>query len=317
MPDAMGRRNTPILPENEQTALFTALAQFDDAFQQPTPVGKSMEGIATEINPALRVEELGREVARTKTSGLADRAWKITTPSGAGFVYADRKHQVWIDVSRLAPGKSLGNQVYGVAEAFAVNNGRVFIGDPAGLSRTGFFRRLENMISSTLRYGSTDHLMPHKAQLEPESYYDGHPAFKGLGLNWKVGDTSHNLAEMLRVSYEAARRNMKDLEHFVYDFDRNEFVDTRSGRGRDRESLENVLLPRDSGKATGSHPVYRGGSTTKARVVLLNTVVRQGGEAGRRSLLATLGDLLSRERLEGPPFIRSSTPSPTEPEPEA
>lgn len=267
---------------------FTLLAQFDEA---PTPEGRELPGIVQEIDTGYVARVLPKAQAAPKG---ASKAWEITAPSGAkAQVYEDRGN-VWIDVSRFQPGKDMGNVVYGAVAGYAHNAGKVFIGDPAGLSRTGFYRRLENMISSTLRYGTTDHLRPHEAQLDPETYYDGEEEFKGLGIDWKPGDTEHNLTSMMRAAYNAALRNTPKIKDIIYDFDRQQFVDTRTGRSVLRGRLKDYV----SGVTGKSSPRYSGGSTTAARAVLFNTFLQGRGKTGRPAPLAAFGGQLRRGRVD-------------------
>lgn len=186
-----GDRGPKIDTTNRRTALFTALAQFDEAFQQPRPEGKTVEAISREIDPGYRAKAMPEMFARDKTKGRASKAWEITVPASdvrVGWLFEDERGRVWIDVHLLRPGVDAGNKIYGIAAGYAHNAGKVFIGDPEGLSPIALFRRLENMISSALRYGTTDHLYPHAAQVDPEGYYSSvqeYPDFaadaRGLG----------------------------------------------------------------------------------------------------------------------------------------
>ncbi|GHT96729.1 hypothetical protein FACS1894116_14280 [Betaproteobacteria bacterium] len=125
--------------------------------------------------------------------GPGVKMWEIVTPKGRhGYLFENKNGEVWIDVASLKPGEDIGNIIYGIAEGYAHNNGKQFIGDPMGLSPTGFYRRLENMISSALRYGTTDHLKPHEAQTNPTGYYSGHDKKFAdeageFALDWKQG----------------------------------------------------------------------------------------------------------------------------------
>lgn len=299
------RKGAPkIDTSNRLTALFTALAQFDDAFQRPTPKGKTVEAIAQEVDPGYRAKAMPSGFARQKTKGRATRAWEISVPASgtrAGYLFEDDRGRVWIDVSQLRPGIDAGNVIYGIAAGYAYNTGKVFIGDPEGLSPMAFFRRLENMISSALRYGTTDHLYPHAAQVDPVGYYTSvmhHPDMardtKGLGLDWKEGDFTHNLTEMMRVSYNAAIRFAPELQHVIYDFDSRQFIDERTGERRSGEAGER-LAQRLSGQ---SPQRYLAGSATQARAALINTLVRRAGKEDWRKVMAALVDQLHGRGLD-------------------
>lgn len=298
------RRAPKIDTTNRRTALFTALAKFDEAFQLPTPEGKTLEAIAQEIDPGYRAKAMPEMFAREKTKGRATKAWEISVPRSnirVGYVFEDARGRVWIDVSQLRPGIDTGNVIYGIVSGYAHNAGKQFIGDPEGLSPMAFFRRLENMISSALRYGTTDHLYPHAAQIDPAGYYSSamdYPDFaeetKGLGLDWKEGDFSHNLSEMMRVSYNAAIRFAPELRDVIYDFDTRQFVDAATGERRSRDTFKDV-----SGRLRARPGArYLGGSSTLARAALVNTLLRREGKEAWRGIMVALSDQLRGRGLD-------------------
>jgi hypothetical protein len=268
-----------VLTDNDMNTAFTLLALHDDAFQQVTPKGKTLQRVVEEIDPGYKVTSFnpGRD---------ADRGWVLITPSGAeGYVY-ERGGKVWIDVSDLTPGKDSGSLIYGMVAGYAHNTKKTFVGDPMGLSEKGFYRRLENMISSTLRYGTTDHLAPHDYQVHTKGRYINNDAeFEGLELDWKPGDTAHNLASMLRVAYNAALRNTPGIKDFIYDFGKQAFVDTRTGDSVSRKGL-GAAVRVHAGKTS---PSYTGGSATAARAVLYHTLLQGRGTKGWASGLVVAG----------------------------
>lgn len=298
-------RKTPIVKDNRVNATFTALAKFDEAFQQPTPTATDPVKIAKQIDPGFKVEKLNDFFAADWKDEELPQVWQINSPraeDGKANLYDDGR-RVWIDVSGFKAGESQGNLVYGIAAAYAHNNGKVFIGDPMGLSPVAFFRRLENMISSALRYGTTDHLAPHAAQTTPEKYFrdEAHnPEFaaiaKNFALDWKSGDFAHNLKAMLTTAYNAAKHYVPDLEHLTYDFDRREFVDTRTGEGRSGIDLARIF--RQQRGEPGSPARYFGGSSTAARAALFNTLVQGTGKEGWSGVVAALGRQLQGDGLD-------------------
>ncbi|MDB5814417.1 MAG: hypothetical protein JWN23_1534 [Rhodocyclales bacterium] len=298
-------RKTPIVKDNRVNATFTALAKFDEAFQQPTPTATDPVKLAKQIDPGFKVEKLNDFFAADWKDEELPQVWQINSPrpeDGKANLYDDGR-RVWIDVSGFKAGESQGNLVYGIAAAYAHNNGKVFIGDPMGLSPVAFFRRLENMISSALRYGTTDHLAPHAAQTNPEKYFrdEAHnPEFaaiaKNFALDWKAGDFAHNLKAMLTTSYNAARYYVPELEHLTYDFDRREFVDTRTGAGRSGIDLARIF--RKQRGESGSPARYFGGSSTAARAALFNTLVQGTGKEGWSGTVAALSRQLQGDGLD-------------------
>ena len=101
---------------------------------------------------------------------------------------------VWIDVSDLKKG-DFGAKMYNIAATYAHNTGRIFIGDPHGLSKDALRRRLEQMISSALKFGTTAHLAPH-----PDQTRGGHGV---PPLRWVYGDHVGNVERMIAASVKA------------------------------------------------------------------------------------------------------------------
>lgn len=168
------------------TALTTAwklIASQDDAFQLPISNKNTLGEIAADYDPAFKV----RLLEDTKQK----RQWVIDVPSKKGrtpvFVTEGKgkNKAIYIDISNFEPGEG-GRTIYQMIGDYAHNTGKVFIGDPNGLSAIAQIRRTENMLSSALRWGTTDHLQPHELQLKPDSS-------KVIPLQWKVGNTGFNI----------------------------------------------------------------------------------------------------------------------------
>ncbi len=299
-----GTRDTPIIKGSQRTQLFSALAKLDDAFKYVTPKTRTLTGIVREIDPGYRVQDKSASFASSQTNGKANKAWEIFVPGSdvrSGYVYESQTGNVWIDVSRLQSNKDAGSKVYAMVAAYAHNNGKVFVGDPAGLSPIAFGRRLENMISSALKYGTTDHLYPHAAQIDPRTYYRDvveSPEFAkqvgDLALHWKDGDTAHNLAELLRVSYALHSRFAPEIKDTIYDFAKQQFVNADTGEVRPASYFRDL-----SGRVSGGGQArYRAGSATLARAALVNTLVRGQSPAQQRDIVAALRDQLQGRGLD-------------------
>ncbi|WP_152974502.1 hypothetical protein [Pseudomonas asplenii] len=67
--------------------------------------------------------------------------------------------ETWLDVSESRPGLG-GSAIYAAVATFSYNRGLTFVGDPDGLSDLALRRRLDNMLCSAIKYGTTDHLAP-------------------------------------------------------------------------------------------------------------------------------------------------------------
>ncbi len=124
------------------------------------------------------------------------RSWMLKTPTGKWATLTKTKGTVYINVSGVGEGNG-GSAIYDLAANFALNNGLVFVGDPSGVSPAAMRRRLENMLSSAIKYGTTDHLQPHPDQ------YLGDASIGVPELDWKKGDTLGNIRSMIDVSIGA------------------------------------------------------------------------------------------------------------------
>jgi hypothetical protein len=269
----------------EPSVLFKALAKFGGAFRYGKPRGKTVEAITKSINKDLKARPMSS--LRTK-NGTEIKRWVIDTVNGRPAFLQDNGRNVWLNVEPLKAGESSGSAIYAIAAAYAYNNNKVFIGDPAGASEKGFYRRLENMISSALKYGTTDHIKPQRAQLDPYKYYKNKlgedskwlKQFKGdeVKLNWIDGNYEHNLAEMLRVAYNIASRDFPQLKNYVYDFTTNKFID----RTADSHAELNIKSIGDEFRLSlaDKETSNSGGRATVARAILYNTALEEGYAGG-------------------------------------
>lgn len=198
---------------------------------------------------------------------------------------------VRLDVSKLKPGKG-GDKIYATASSYAHNTGKIFIGDPAGLTNEALHRRLEQMLSSALKFGTTEHLAPHPRQVRGG---DGVPP-----LRWVYGDHVGNVERMIAASVKALDNAMPSSKIIAYDPDRG-FYRTDTGSALARGQLAAALK-----RATAKHRVAHGagatgqaGWRTIARAALFryfqaSSVDGVGGVQDRGSLLARASEDVSR-----------------------
>lgn len=211
---------------------WKSLAAWDDAFKYPRSDAPELPAILSEIDPAIQAEPSPklRETMRHTYPAL-QTLWSVKMPADdpspvlkqqtpgyeTAYVYATDT-EVWLDVSELQPGLGGGSKLYAAVAQYALNTGKVFIGDPAGLSALGWIRRLENMVSAALKTGTTRHLQPHpdmvtiaQSQLPPQ--------LKRAvpGLDWRAGDDEHNLRELLLASYAMTKALAPEVQDVTYD----------------------------------------------------------------------------------------------------
>jgi hypothetical protein len=202
------------------------LAKNDRLFRLGKSDATSLQDIASEISPGITIKQEGKAIG-----GRTD--YRVTFPGGEyarimvrepnpygprmyGFDYVDGEtsgvlherpgdnpravpedtEDVWIDAS-LLKGDGLGQRLYAIAANYAHNTGRIFIGDPAALSDEALRRRPEQMLSSALKFGTTDHLAPHPRQVVGDS------ALGVPGLRWVYGDTVGNIERLIDVNLAA------------------------------------------------------------------------------------------------------------------
>jgi len=271
-----------------------ALSENDELFALPKSDKDTVEGIAAETDPGIKVTQskfpgLVKTYVLTLPDGgkarLMVRAVNPYGPQSYGVnasedgetstpilerpgnnaeAVPDDTENVYIDVSALKEGKD-GGKIYNIAATFAHNTGRILIGDPAGLSDAAMRRRTEHMLSSALKFGTTQHLAPHPRQVDGAS---------GIGvspLRWTYGDDLGNIESLVKTSlasFENAVRNPIE-----FDPDTGAFRDS-AGRVLDEDAIQ--LLVKSGRSIAG-----RAGIATYKRSAVLRALVRE--ESGKSS----------------------------------
>lgn len=184
-------------------------------------------------------------------------------------IYVYRKAEVvWFDVSQLKEGE-FGSAAYQAVADYALNTGRIFIGDPAGLSDIAIRRRTEAMLSSAIKHGGTEHIEPHERQL------CGEDKLGILPLKWRSGNNIYNISSMIETSLFSVKYHLPEIDNVRYDFSTRTF---RTGEG---QSLTNGML-RAWSSSLRVRAAGAGGSTLK-RAIFLNTLAC--AESGERTRL--------------------------------
>lgn len=284
---------------SEQNAL-RALAQNDDLFALPRSSATTVEKIAADIDPEIKV---------TKRNVPGEQRYDLTFPDGNvvhmtvrkpnpygptlyGFDQVDGElknklterpgenpedvdpdtEDVFIDASKLTPGGA-GTKAYQIAATYAHNTGRIFIGDPAGLSDEALRRRSEQMLSSALKFGTTAHLAPHPRQVEGGAKLGVPP------LKWVYGDDIGNIRRLVDLNLAALENRFPDIKKVDFNAATGQFVDAQSGKPISRLALGrrvNQLRSRGAGPVAEAEA----GRRTVARGVVLRSLLREEGRAG-------------------------------------
>lgn len=205
-------------------------------------------------------------------------------PSRYGFDYADGEvsnvvderpgdnpedvpptEDLWVDVSLLKSGSS-GAAIYAIAANYAHNTGRIFIGDPAGLSNEAMVRRPEQMLSSALKFGTTEHLAPHPRQVTGDAKLGVPP------LRWVYGDDLGNIRRLIDLNL-AVQENA-GTDEISFNPSDGQFHDS-AGAVIDRAGIG--LLAKEAGLGRGS----LAGGRTLARSAVLRSLLRDEGSGGK------------------------------------
>jgi hypothetical protein len=287
---AFNRSDAPTLQK-----LFSALTENEDMFKYGKSDAKDLQQVFDEVVPELvKVEKSSindDEIDMFYSIYPIDNKGNVKrNQRGQVMVYKDGK--VEINVASWDEGFG-GSRVYAAVGNWAYNNGFVFAGDRDGITSTGKIRRLENMISLALKFGTTDHIAPHPDQM------------RDLGFDWKEGDFEYNLGQMLEASYKAIRNGVyvnesrngmeisykspnalgvEKLDDLVYDFDTQQFKELSSGKPFTDEKF-GLLAQSREGRATNA------GRTTLKRAALAHTFIRAESNSERKRLLELIGKL--------------------------
>lgn len=302
--------DTQLASSDPLISAWTLLAQHDEAFVLGRSEEKKLETLVAELegHRGLTIQRDDARALDLPLHFMPERAWVITDPNGAESLMYQRGDTVWIDVGQLNRD-DMGKRIYNIAANYAFNNELKFIGDPSGLINVAITRRLENMVSSALKFGTTRHLAPHERQLEPTE--------DAPGLDWREGDDAHNIREMLIASYKATIKQVPQLENVGYNHKTGQFEDRSSGYAYTRADLYNAVsqlrVGYDERRARGEFRNERGfgspftaGRTTVERAIFTGTLLR-GKSEENTELLAHLGHAWS-ERLNGILYSLSTDP---------
>ena len=301
--------------ESAEFNALRAISENDELFALPKSDKTTIEGITDDANFGLKVtksrDAVGRDVYNFTTPDGKDATISVRAynpyatgdaPTLYGYKMVDGEmtelvterpgtnpqdvpptDDVWVDVSRLKVGGA-GAHIYNIAETYARNTGKLFIGDPAGLSDEALRRRTEQMLSSALKFGTTEHLAPHPRQVKGDAALGVPP------LKWTYGDDLGNIESLIQTSIE----NYRDANPFTFEPSTGRFLDSE-GNELDGDAISLIV----QGTGLGEKGA---GRTTLQRGAVFESLVREGrgtsGGTGRRAGL--LEGLVGLARQYGP-----------------
>lgn len=233
--------------------MWQDLALSEDLFRYPIVKSRDLESIVRQIDPGFK---LHNKYSEKGESGVVDyQSWAIEMPNLDVAFLTQEGNEVYIDVGALSSGSSRGSAIYQIAATYAHNNGLVFIGDPGGITEKGEVRRAEHLLASAIKFGTTDHLLPHE----------------NMGLAWREGDHRHNIAALTQRTFENTMAQVPEVDTIVYNQKKQRFEDVANGSVYTDKDFDELARRRRAGNRSTS------GSTTIKRAALVNTVLREAG----------------------------------------
>ena len=280
-------------PKTGVSAVLLTLGKNDDLYQYPRSDAMDVRDIAADKSwvtdkgevATIKVEDVDKNSDDNKLWMLANttpaddaaagtKSWILTLPTGKRATLTQKNGEVYINVSGVGEGNG-GSAIYDLAANYALNNGLVFVGDPNGVSPAAMRRRLENMLSSAIKYGTTDHLLPHPDQ------YLGDDSIGVPPLDWTKGDTLSNIRSMVDVSIASTEHSNPTGATLVYDNASDSFKDSSTGEPIGAEEIARMAAWDRGTPGTG-----KAGSTTLQRTALFKSLVQS--EGARRAFLESV-----------------------------
>jgi hypothetical protein len=265
-------------------AILLELATNEELFFYPKSRASDLKTVLREIGPMFQYE--GEISARDVPDPRAAHGYMVSV-NGRDAIVLENESEVWVNFTDVGEGSG-GSALYAAVADYAHNSGRVFIGDPEGLSDIALRRRTENMLSSALKHGTTRHMAPHPRQIEGDAKLGVPP------LHWNEGSYVGNIRSLIENSIESMAHHVPEIRNGTYDFGTGTF---RTGEGQpiSDESF-------DAWATTRRGRAARAGSRTLKRGLLLNTLLHRAGEE-RPGLLAQIlrrnGELVAGTQLAG------------------
>lgn len=239
--------------------ILAELAEHDEFFRYPVSDKTTLEGVMKDIIPSFKYIGDDTRPDEAEESG-ADQRFLFKTDLGKSFYVYAKGDELWIDVSRLETG-SRGSGIYMAIGNYAHNVGKVFIGDPDGLSDDAVIRRTANMLSLALRFGTTTFMEPATEQLI------GNPSEGIAPLEWRGNDVDKTAA-LIQTFLANLTTHFPEIENLRYDFGRLQFVDRRN-QPVQRGTLDRIREATN----TGSPQHARAGSATTRRGAFLRALI--------------------------------------------
>jgi hypothetical protein len=276
--DQLVKRPEARMSNRRVVDVFKTLAKDEEAFKYPVQTSMDLGEVVKGIDPAFKVYPVGSD-HWSVDEAKADEGWIIVAPDKKdGWVFR-KGNDVWINVASFGSGQSRGTVVYQAVGDWVYNNGFKFLGDPAGISYFGATRRIENLISSALKHGTTEHLRPHPGNFDhvPPNDLADHSEIK-----WEEGAHDQNLEKLILASYAAVIDSYPEIKDVRFIPATGRFE--RAGTPLVDEDIQQLIA--DNPASAGLGKVF--GVSSFKRSVLVDTVLRETGGEGRGGILGEL-----------------------------
>jgi hypothetical protein len=288
-----GRVDSPRLQMSMKPVLkaMQRLAEIGGFRRKPAPPPQTTEMAEILGHYQLTPSEAAvTEVTSQMTGNRLARVFDVQHEAGGkGRIYHSREGAVWVDVSEMRatdpnqPAQG-GDLVYQAAATYALNNGLKLIPDPSGVTPIAGGRRISHMLSSSLRHGTTKHLLPWSQQADGTVYVT-----PGLQA-WRTEDSpdAHAFnqdllarAELDYVRKEAKRRGVP-FERLRYNEKDGTVYNESTKRWLSTGDLKQILAGLDPGRSGI-------GEATFSRALAASAAIRPV-QFGRRSGKPALSD---------------------------
>lgn len=292
------------VPERTTAAgVLRTMAEQGGLFRYPPSRATDLATVFDEVTEGTVSATYKGETLANFTEDLEDMAevqkWELRTKDGRPmFVYIEigGQNRMYVDASPGRSGASMGSAVYAALFQYALNDGKVMMGDPNGLSPEALLRRTEHMLSAALKHGTTRMMAPHPRQVDPsQPQWDSGPQAWAHPLRWEPGNDEANLRALIETTYHNAAAFLRgtDGEGAVYSFPAKKFL-TRDGR--ELTNADIARISKQAGKTwraglaepLGNPNVSLIGPTTVARSIIAGTLLRAEDSQLAKPLLADM-----------------------------
>lgn len=292
------------VPERTTAAgVLRTMAEQGGLFRYPPSRATDLATVFEEVTEGTVSATYKGETLANFTEDLEDMAevqkWELRTKDGRPmFVYVEigGENRMYVDASPGRSGASMGSAVYAALFQYALNDGKVMMGDPNGLSPEALLRRTEHMLSAALKHGTTRMMAPHPRQVDPsQPQWDSGPQAWAHPLRWQPGNDEANLRALIETTYHNAAAFLRgtDGEGAVYSFPAKKFL-TRDGRELTQADI--ARISKQAGKTwraglaepLGNPNVSLIGPTTVARSIIAGTLLRAEDSQLAKPLLSDM-----------------------------